>query len=120
MKARAFIPAPQATGQLAGDSQCAIYRNEKGQRLKWSAPFPLPAVGDRVEIVMNRIGTAEVVGYFEEAGFVGVMTRPEHPPEWLRRQNEEAATEPGAAWWVKDGIGFEFGAEIRLTAPVAA
>jgi hypothetical protein len=90
------------------------------QRLKWSAPFPLPALGTRVYITMNNIGWASIEGFFAEDGYVGVMTRAEDPPQWLREQRLRDQANPRHAdkpdWW-KQGIGCEFGAEIALEKP---
>jgi len=90
------------------------------QRLKWSAPFPLPALGTRVYITMNNIGWATIEGFFAEDGYLGVMTRAEAPPQWLVEQRKRDLTNPRHAhqpdWW-KQGIGCEFGAEIALDKP---
>lgn len=80
----------------------------------------VPKIGQRVNIVMNGIGPAVVKGYFysrssdwDGLGWVGVMTLPENPPQWLKDQvlrkgkQRELAPE-----WVLQGIGCEFGAEI--------
>ena len=94
-----------------------VYRTEAGEDLKWSAAFPLPQIGDHVRITMNNIGEAEVVGYFKEAGWLGVMTKALNPPKWLADQREKerkSANFDSLPAWRKQGIGCEFGAEIAL------
>src|ERR1017187_3156625 len=89
MKAKFFIDMPTPTG--VKDDGFALYDSGE-ERLRWSAPFPLPAIGSRIFITMNSIGWASVEGFFAEDGYVGVMTNAENPPEYLRKQRERAAT----------------------------
>lgn len=111
-----FIPAPAATSERGrGDTRhCTVYLNSKGQRLLWSASFPLPRIGDRIVITMNGIGPAIVKGYFSEHGYLGVMTRALKPPAWLRKQRKDEAKRTDMPQWWRDGIGCEFGSEIEL------
>lgn len=114
-----MIPRPTPTGRKGeGDrAHCEIYLDAEGKPLLWSGKFPLPNIGDRLTITMNRIGPAEVVGYFSEAGYVGVMTKALDPPTWLVKQRADDRKRPDFAgmpqWW-KDDIGCEFGAEVAL------
>lgn len=120
-----LIQRPTASGQTItvthddGKTQTfAEYRTKDEESLKWSAKFPLPQIGDEIVITMNSIGPATVVGFFMEHGYVGVMTRATNPPKWLREQNKRDREEPARRagkpqWWI-DGIGCEFGAEIKL------
>ena len=92
-----------------------VYRTVDGEDLKWSAPFPLPQIGDRIRITMNAIGPAVVVGYFKEEGFVGVMTKALNPPTWLKNQRareRKSSSFDSLPAWRKEGIGCEFGSEI--------
>ena len=118
-KPRFFIDKPTPAG--VKDEGFALYDFE-GERLRWSAPFPLPAIGTRVYITMNSIGWATVEGFFAEDGYLGVMTKAENPPQWLREQRQRAATRytPETPEWLKRGIACEFGAEIALAQPTAA
>lgn len=54
---------------------------------KWGGKQPPPAIGANVIVGVNSIGPGEVLGYFEEGGFLGVLVRPDHPPEWYVKQN---------------------------------
>jgi len=127
MEVRYLIPKPAAVYSLtepteqergAGDkAHCSIYVDDHGQRLYWSAPFPVPDLGDKVTITMNSIGRAVVVGYFEEGGYLGVMTKATNPPKWLveqRARDHNRADFASKPQWYKDGIGCEFGSEIKL------
>jgi hypothetical protein len=116
MKAKFFIDMPTAAG--VKDDGFALYDSGE-ERLRWSAPFPLPAIGSRIFITMNSIGWASVEGFFAEDGYVGVMTKAEDPPQWLRDQRERVATRytSETSEWLKRGIGCEFGAEIALEQP---
>jgi hypothetical protein len=107
-----FIPKPKPTGTTSKHGH-AVYLTESGQRLFWSADFPLPEIGERVVITMNTIGPAIVRGYFSEHGYLGLMTYATRPPKWLRDQNKRNAN-PNDPEWVKQGIGCEFGAELAL------
>lgn len=68
---------------------------------KWSGKCAVPAVGDRVRIRLNRLGSGVVVSYFTEDGWVGVRVLLDVVPDWLARQN------PG------DRTALAFGAEIE-------
>jgi hypothetical protein len=118
-KPRFFIDKLTPAG--VKDEGFALYDFE-GERLRWSAPFPLPAIGTRIYITMNSIGWATVEGFFAEDGYLGVMTKAENPPQWLLEQRQRAATRytPETPEWLKRGIGCEFGAEIALKQPTAA
>jgi len=112
MKERFFIPAPVNTGEILlgteeGDAPMAIYRNERGQDLKWSALFTVPVVGQMIRIEMNDIGPAVVMGYFESDGYLGIMSRPVTLPHWHEARPEDLD-------WQRAGIGCEYGAEISL------
>lgn len=114
-----FITRPTATGQVSAKGH-ATYTSDDFKDLQWSAKFPLPQLGDRIYITMNGIGWAIVKGFFASHGYLGVMTKPENPPEWLKTQRERAKKAPEYKFkpqWVKDGIGCEFGAEIALDKP---
>lgn len=47
----------------------------------------LPAIGARVKINFNKLGTGTVVAYFTEHGFIGVEVALEDQPCWHRKQN---------------------------------
>jgi hypothetical protein len=115
LKAQFMIDRPTETAETApaGQEHCTVYQAAAGERLLWSARFPLPSVGDNVHITMNGIGPAVVTGFFKEDGYVGVMTKASQPPAWLVEQRK-TRTRDDAPHWRKDGIGCEFGAEIRL------
>lgn len=117
MKAQFFIEMPTPAG--VKDEGVALY-DFGDKRLRWSAPFPLLAIGSRVFITMNSIGWASVEGFFAEDGYVGVMTKAEDPPQWLREQRKRDLANPrheDKPEWRKQGIGCEFGAEIALEKP---
>jgi hypothetical protein len=117
MKAKFLIDMPTPAG--VKDDGFALYDSGE-ERLRWSAHFPLPAIGTRIYITMNSIGWATVEGFFAEDGYLGIMTRAEDPPQWLRDQRQRDLTNPRHAdkpdWW-KQGIGCEFGTEIALEKP---
>ena len=52
----------------------------------WSGAMPLPAVGARVNVIMNGCGPGTVLGYWEHAGYVGVRVALDSPPAWRRDQ----------------------------------
>jgi hypothetical protein len=56
---------------------------------KWSGTIPVPAIGDKVAINFNELGTGRVCAYFLEAGYVGVEVVLDNQPEWHREQNGE-------------------------------
>lgn len=117
-----FIPRPDETDGKVNRSAHGTYsmkfrnyRTAEGELLKWSALFPLPTLGQRIRITMNGIGDAEVVGFFKEEGYVGVMTKALNPPSWLKEQRareRELTCYAALPQWRKDGIGCEFGAEV--------
>lgn len=68
----------------------------------WSNAVQPPATGNIVNVRMNGIGLSEVVGYFVEDGYLGLLVKPFDPPEWYVAQNGYDAT------------GHAFGAEIEI------
>jgi hypothetical protein len=108
-----MIGRPKASGKK--DGHCAIYYTHDEEPLKWSAPFPLPNIGVVIRNTNNGIGPAEVVGYFQKEGYLGLMTKPLNPPEWLVKQQRDQKSMEGydsLPNWRKNGIGCQFGAEI--------
>jgi len=133
-----YIPRPKATGGTIpvslGDKteNFPAYEAEGFPALKWSGKMPLPGIGDRIYVRMNSLGWAKVEGYYESAGYLGLMVLPEDPPEWYIRQVHQKERETRAArrigpekaklerireWpnWIRRGVGVVFGAEIALT-----
>lgn len=55
---------------------------------KWSGNF-IPEIGETILAAINGIGRSEVLGYYLEDGWNGVIVLPENPPEWFIRQNGE-------------------------------
>lgn len=55
---------------------------------KWSnLTFAVPAIGEIVNVRINRLRASRVVGYFVEHGFLGLLVKPLAPPEWFVKQN---------------------------------
>ena len=123
MPERFFIPKPTATDNaIRVGEKFGIYINDRQQPLQWSADFPLPEIGSRIFIAMNSIGWAKVMGYLESDHFLGVMTKATKPPVWLRKQlsrdrKEARSSAKPHPQWMLDGIGCEFGNELRLKRP---
>ena len=55
---------------------------------KWSGNF-IPEIGETILAVVNGIGRCQVLGYYLEDGWNGVIVLPESPPEWFICQNGE-------------------------------
>jgi len=72
----------------------------------WSNGQPPPPLEAEVIVRVNDIGSAIVVGYFVEYGYLGLHVMPKNPPAWYRKQNGL----PGGAW--KDC--HVFGAEVGI------
>jgi len=76
---------------------------------RWSGANDPPAIGTFVQVKINGIGPAQVVGYFTEHAWLGLLVKPVTPPEWFTNQNGYNAT------------GHVFGAEVApdtITTPV--
>jgi len=93
-----WLPMPVLTGETVEEP---VF-NKPGMSQVWpiakcgnmAAKFsggPIPAVGDTINIVMNKIGPARVEGYMIEHGFLGVIATPLAPPAWLETQHAENA-----------------------------
>jgi hypothetical protein len=63
-------------------------RPTKG-KLIWSNTNPPPAIGDRVRIRVNGIGMATVESYFEQEGYLGILTTVDAWPTFFAKQNGE-------------------------------
>lgn len=46
-----------------------------------------PAIGTRVKVRGNELGTGVVVRYFSRSGYLGVLVALDSPPEWWTTQN---------------------------------
>lgn len=57
---------------------------------KWSGNF-IPKIGETIFAVVNDIGKCQILGYYLEDGWIGVIAKPAQPPEWFVRQNGENA-----------------------------
>ena len=55
--------------------------------LKWSGDIPPPAIGTLIIITMNWVGPAEVTGYFEDGGWLGLRCTVLDPPSWHHKQD---------------------------------
>lgn len=51
----------------------------------WSAKT-LPAIGDKVNVLINGLGMGTVESYFIENEWLGVTVRLDHQPEWHKKQ----------------------------------
>jgi hypothetical protein len=78
---------------------------ERSDLPKWSGKDPVPAIGQSIHVRINRIGTAKVVGYAIDCGYLGVLAYPLDPPEWWVRQNGPSTPENAA---------LVFGAELQV------
>lgn len=54
---------------------------------QWTNAGPVPKLGQTVNIKVNGIGAAVVIGYYVEGGYQGVVAVPKNPPEWFQKQN---------------------------------
>lgn len=54
---------------------------------KWSGKETPPMIGSRVQINFNQLGSGEVINYFSESGFLGVLVNLDHEPEWRKKQS---------------------------------
>ena len=96
-------PQPEVLTHAVPDAMGAAIAD--GHVRKFSGTF-IPAIGDVVEIDMNAIGNAIVVGYFHDEDFVGILAVPVAPPAWWIRQDGEDKTD-------LRGIAAVFGCEYR-------
>lgn len=53
----------------------------------WFNANPPPPIGAKVRATINRLGTGEVVGYFVEDGYLGLLVTLDDPPDWHVKQN---------------------------------
>lgn len=137
MSERFYISQPRATSSTkeGPNGPLPVYHADGVPiDMMWSGKMPLPAMGDRVYLKINSIGWAKVEGFCESHGYLGLLCRPENPPEWYVKQTkrnaeetvkatrlgpEKAAVERLRVWpaWVCEGIACVFGAEISLEQP---
>lgn len=64
-------PGARLVGQWSGTKGCAT----------------LPAIGSRVLINFNQFGPGVVLGYFVEAGYLGLVVKCDNRPAWHVKQN---------------------------------
>lgn len=58
-----------------------------GPAYAWSNDKAPPAIGTKVKVAINSIGTSQVIGYFIEDGYLGLLCVPDDPPDWYVKQN---------------------------------
>lgn len=54
---------------------------------KWGGKEPPPSIGSKVTVAVNMIGAGVVRSYFVQEGFLGVLVKPDAPPDWYIKQN---------------------------------
>jgi len=62
----------------------------------------LPAIGDKIQIRINNIGSAIVLRHARMCGWLNLIAIPTDPPEWYRKQNGI-----GSTWSVCSVVGGE-------------
>jgi len=96
--------------------------------LKWSNPAGIPAIGSRVRVCFNGLGSGTAVGYFTEDGYLGVCVLLDDPPAWRIQQakRDEFPLIPYPNDWnlVPEKLGgpivcHAFGAEIKVETEVS-
>lgn len=53
---------------------------------KWTGSFT-PKKGDKILVTFNNLGTGTIEGFFSENGYIGVLVKPDKPPDWWRKRN---------------------------------
>lgn len=96
------LPEP-VLAPIWGEEETGRRVKNLGEGYLWSGDGPPPPLGARVDIAMNNLGPGTIVGYFYEAGWLGVHVRLENPPEWHRKQTKGTK---------REGTTMVFGAEL--------
>lgn len=78
---------------------------EDRSAMKWSGSYPIPTIGERVDVLINKLGHGTVESYFVEHGFVGITVKLDAPPDWHRKQTAGTHYE---------GKALVFGKEINI------
>ena len=79
-----------------------IKKASNWDELKWSGDCAIPEVGEIINVTVNGIGEAEVLGYGHADGFLYCTVKVLDPPAWYVRQNGD------------DRISNIFGAEMEV------
>jgi len=53
----------------------------------WTGKGPVPAIGDKISINFNSLGSGVVERYFVEDGYLGVRVKLLKRPDWHVKQN---------------------------------
>ena len=77
---KAGAPLPDHS-KLSGYVQGVALSDRDGK------PQSLPAVGSTVTAIINNIGPCEVLGYFTQQGYLGLVVLPKDPPDWYVDNN---------------------------------
>lgn len=80
-------------------------RNRTDDRLIWTGPEPVPAIGETVMVRFNNIGECRIVCFASQGPYLGLLVYPLQPPSWWISQNGEPSPETA---------GLVFGREISL------
>src|SRR5689334_19683097 len=66
------------------ERQLRAYKISNGMVGKWSGVNDAPEIGAKVNVSMNGIGLATVLGYFIQDGWLGVVVRIAKRPKYFR------------------------------------
>lgn len=80
-----YIGACELPVSIDRSGEHPVYTCED-QSGKWTGGGDLPIVGDEGTATVNGLGPCTVVGYFVEAGYIGVQARLDKPPQWWVKQ----------------------------------
>lgn len=70
--------------------QVPVYKaGQEGIEALWAGAKTPPYKGQRVDVLVNDLGTGIVDSYFIERGWLGVKVLLDNPPQWHRRQNPD-------------------------------
>ncbi len=77
----------------------------EGSTATWSGEGRVPEVGERVDVLINRIGAGTVVAHRAVGGYLAVIVKPDFNPDW-RLKNLKALDLP--EWTPVTAFGAEF------------
>jgi len=72
---------------LANGARLYQFDLEKPKYGIWTGKTELPKIGTKVKVLINRLGTGTVKGYFIEHAYLGVEVALDNQPEWHKKQN---------------------------------
>ncbi len=86
---RKMTEVPTYEAARYDDPKVATPANAAPGKTLWGGQDAPPAIGSKVHVTMNGLGSGTVRGYFVEYDWLGILVELHNPPAWWTKQNPQ-------------------------------